>query len=80
MRKITIDVDTMKITNTGPLSPLEAANAGFNVVMGAVLKQAEEYGWVSGEAALMEICGLMWRVFREERDSRTDPAGQEAHQ
>lgn len=68
MRKITIDVDTMEVTNTGPLSPLEAGTVGFNVTMGAVLNQAEHYGWESAEDALTDICSEMWRVFREERN------------
>lgn len=67
MRKITIDLDTEKITNTGPLSPNEAATAGTNVTISAVLMQAEHYGWESAEEALTEVCDLMWKVFREER-------------
>lgn len=67
MRKINIDIDKMEITNTGPLSPNEAATAGVNVTINAVLMQAEHYGWESAEEALIETCDLMWRVFREER-------------
>lgn len=67
MRKIIIDLDTETITNTGPLSPNEAATAGTNVTISAVLMQAEHYGWESAEEALMEVCADMWRVFREER-------------
>lgn len=70
MRKIIIDVDTEKITNTGPLSPNEAATAGTNVAMYAVFMQAEHYGWESAEEALTEVCTLMWQAFREERDAQ----------
>lgn len=45
MRKITINLDTMEITNTGPLSIRDAANAGINVTLNAVIKQAEKHGW-----------------------------------
>lgn len=67
MRKITINLDTMEITNTGPLSIRDAANAGINVTLNAVIKQAEKHGWESAEEALIETCDLIWRVFREER-------------
>ena len=67
MRRITIDVDAQKITSTGPLSPNEAATAGTNVTMNAVLAQAEHYGWESAEEALIETCDLMWQLFRKER-------------
>ena len=70
MRKINIDLDTMEITNTGPLSPNEAATAGTNVTMSAVFMQAEHYGWESAEEALTEVCALMWQAFREERDAQ----------
>lgn len=70
MRRIIIDLDTETITNTGPLSPNEAATAGLNVTMSAVLMQAEHYGWESAEDALTDVCADMWRVFREERSER----------
>lgn len=72
MRKIIIDLDTMEITNTGPLSIKDAANAGINVTLNAVIKQAIKHGWESGENALIETCDLMWRVFREERDAQEE--------
>lgn len=67
MRRIIIDLDAKTITNTGTLSPNEAATAGTNVTMSAVLMQAEHYGWESAEDALTDVCADMWRVFREER-------------
>lgn len=67
MRQIIIDLDTMEIANTGPLSIQDVANAGINVTMNAVIKQAEKHGWESAEEALTETCALMWRAFREER-------------
>lgn len=67
MRKITIDLDAEKITNTGPLSTQEAAAAGVNVTMSAVMNQAQKHGWESAEDALTETCALMWKIFREER-------------
>lgn len=70
MRKINIDIDKMEITNTGPVSPHEAATAGVNVTINAVLMQAEHYDWESAENALIEVCSEMWRVFREERAER----------
>lgn len=72
MRKIIIDLDTMEITNTGPLSIKDAANAGINVTLNAVIKQAIKHGWESGENALIETCALMWQVFREERDAQEE--------
>lgn len=80
MRKITIDVDTMEASSTGPITFDEAAHAGLLILMGAVVKNAEDDGWESGEDSLIEICSLMWSVFRKKSASRTDPAGQEAHQ
>ena len=74
MRRIIIDLDAKTITNTGTLSPNEAATAGVNVTMSAVLMQAEHYGWESAEEALMEVCADMWRVFREERGKQEGQA------
>ena len=41
-------------------------------VSGAVLMQAEHYGWESAEEALTEVCTLMWQAFREERAARAE--------
>lgn len=70
MRKITIDVDTLEVTNTGPLSIKDAAAAGLTVTMSAVMNQAQKYGWESAEDALTTTCALMWQIFREERSER----------
>ena len=70
MRKITIDVDTLEVAKTGPVSIRDAAAVGLTVTMSAVMDQAKKHGWESAENALIETCDLMWRVFREERDKQ----------
>ena len=71
MRTITVDVDTMEASSTGPITINESAHAGLLILMSAVVKDAEEHGWQSGEDSLIEICNLMWGVFRKKRQVRT---------
>lgn len=75
MRKITVDVDTLKISHTDDVMINEVAKAGFVVLMSAVENQVRTDGWESGEDALTEICAQMWRVFREERTAQAEQEG-----
>lgn len=74
MRKITIDVDTLKISHTGDVMINEVAEAGLNTVLSAVASQVNLDGWESGEDALAEVCAELWRAFREERAAREGQA------
>ena len=67
MRKVTIDVDTLETTRTGPVSVRDAAAVGLTVTMSAVMDQAQKHGWELAENALTETCAVMWEIFREER-------------
>ena len=72
MRKITVDVDTLKISHTGDVMINEVAEAGLNIVLSAVAAEVTLDGWESGEDALTEVCAELWRAFREERGARAE--------
>lgn len=68
MRKIIIDVDTLRVTPTGNVTIKEVAKAGIATTLSAIASQVERDGWESGEDALVAVCAEMWHAFREERE------------
>ena len=65
MRTLTIDVDTLKITQQGDVRINDAVKAGFTVLMSAVENQVRTDGWESAEGALEQITNSMWGAFHE---------------
>lgn len=65
MRTITIDVDTLKITQQGDVRINDAVKAGFMIFMSGVENQIRTDGWESAEGALEQITNSIWGAFHE---------------